>query len=65
MRTSARIKSYYSQHNFVCHFEKTNVVLEQIRTRIRTSCYYSPNKILIARITYYYRENKFTSNLEQ
>jgi hypothetical protein len=36
---------------------KTNVVLEQIRTRVRTSCYYNPNKILIAETTYYYREN--------
>jgi hypothetical protein len=36
-----------------------------VRTRVRTSCYYSPNKILIAGITYYYSENKFTSHLEQ
>jgi hypothetical protein len=37
---------------------KTNVVSEQIITTIRTSCYYSPNKILIARTTYYSSENK-------
>jgi hypothetical protein len=46
--------------------KKINVVSKQIRTRVRTSCYYSPNKIIIARTTYYYySENKFTSHLEQ
>jgi hypothetical protein len=66
MRTTVRTKSYYSRNNFVCHLEqKTNVVSEQIRTRVRTSCYYNLNKILIARTTYYYIKNKFTCHLEQ
>jgi hypothetical protein len=33
-----------------------------VRTRVGSSCYYSPNKILIARTTYYSNENKFTSH---
>jgi hypothetical protein len=38
MRTTVRTKSYYSLNNFVCHLEqKTNIVSEQIRTRIRTN----------------------------
>jgi hypothetical protein len=44
---------------------KTNIVSEQIKTKVRTSYYYRPNKIHIAKTTYDYSENKFTSHLEQ
>jgi hypothetical protein len=37
-------------------------VAEQMRIRVRTSCYYSPNKILIARINYYSNENNKNIN---
>jgi hypothetical protein len=49
IRTIVRTKSYYSRNNFMCH-------LGQIGTKVGTSCYYSPNKILIARTTYYSSE---------
>jgi hypothetical protein len=66
MTTTVRKKSHCSRNNFVCHLEqKQNVVLEQIRTRVRASCYYNPNKIIVARTTYYSSDNKFTSHLEQ
>jgi hypothetical protein len=41
---------------------KTNVVAEQIRIRVRTSCYYSPNKILVTRTTYCCSENNKNIN---
>jgi hypothetical protein len=37
-------------------------VAEQMRIRVRTSCYYSPNKILIARTNYYSNENNKNIN---
>jgi hypothetical protein len=56
MRKTVRTKSYYGRKNFVCHLEQKHMYSEQIRIRVTISCYYSLNKILIARTTYYSSE---------
>jgi hypothetical protein len=50
MRITVRKRSYYSR-TILC------VISNKNKCSVRTSCYYSPNKILIARTTYYSSEN--------
>jgi hypothetical protein len=59
MRTTVKTKSHCSQNKFVCHPEQKQMYCQN------NSEQGSEQVVIIARTTYYSRENEFTSHLEQ